>query len=115
MTHLKQALQLLKFIFQDAKLLLSKYVMLTSPKVRQISYQINPDNVLDPIIPSLGRPSFDMRFLILRSTLMEGLPQDVDVKTSHYLFVILSSLQSPVCVVWDFLPVGGREEGGGRT
>ena len=113
-THLKQALKLLKFIFQDAKLLLAKYyIILNSPKVQQISDQINPDNVFNAIIPLLGWTSLHMRLLILWSALVEGLPQDVDVKASHDLFVVTSSLQSPVCVVWDFLPVGGR--GGGRT
>ena len=113
-THLKQALQLLKFIFQDAKLLLSKYVMFNSPKVRQITYKINPDNVFDPIIPSFGRSSLDMRLFILWSALVQGLSQDINVKPSHYLFVIFSSPVS-VCVVWDFLPVRGREEGGHET
>ena len=114
-THLKQALQFLKFIFQDAKLLLAKYnVMLNSPKVRQITCQINPDNVFDPIIPSFGRSSLDMRFFILWSSLVQGLSQDINVKPSHYLFVIFSSPVS-VCVVWDFLPVRGREEGGHET
>ena len=110
LTHLKQALQLLKFIFQDAKLLLSKSVMLNSPKVGQISYQINPHNILDPIIPPLGWPSLDMRFLVLRSALVQGLPQDVNVKPSHIICcVVVQSPQSPdtssQCVVWDFLPV----------
>ena len=113
-THLKQALQFLKFIFQDAKLLLSKYVMFNSPKVRQITYKINPDNVFDPIIPSFGRSSLDMRLFILWSALVQGLSQDINVKPSHYLFVIFSSPVS-VCVVWDFLPVRGREEGGHET
>ena len=117
-THLKQALQFLKFIFQDAKLLLSKYVMFNSPKVRQITYKINPDNVFNPIIPLLGWTSLHMRFLVLRSSLVQGLSQDVDVEASHDLFVVTSSLQRPVqCVLSGtfYLSEGGRREDMGET